>query len=105
MSEQKFYALVHPGAPGGIVLKKPRARKQAKRAKSEEMYCVVFFPKITGIIEATVNFYGIRTTMANTPEAAKVFFMDRIAKGEKWETYHDAGHRIRKVRVIDLGDA
>ncbi len=103
--EPKFYKLVHPGAPGGLVLRKPRKRKQAKRAKSAEMYAVVFFPKITGIGPAHVDFYGVRTTLANSPEAAKVLFMDRIAKGEKWKRYAEAGHRVRKIKVLDLGDA
>ena len=103
--ETKFYELVHPGGPGGIVLRKPRKRKQAKRAKSVEMYAVVFFPKITGIVSAHVDFYGVRTTLANSPEAAKTLFMDRIAKGEKWKTYHDAGHRVRKIKISDRGDA
>ena len=103
--DKKFYELVHPGGPGGVLFRKPRMKKQDRRAKSETMYAVVFFPKITGIGPAEVNHYGIRTTLAQTPEAAKVMFMDRIAKGEKWKTYADAGHRIRKVKIMDMGDA
>ncbi len=102
--DKKFYELVHPGGPSGIVPWKPRMRKQDKRAKPAEMYAVVFFPKITSIGPAQVDFYGVRTTLANSAEAAKTLFMDRIAKGEKWKTYHEAGHRIRKIRISDLGD-
>ena len=102
--KQKFYELIHPGAPGGVTYRKPRLRKQDRRAKSAEIYAVVFFPKITGFGPAQVNFYGIRTTLAQSPQAAKVMF-NRIAKGEKWKTYTDAGHLIRRVKVIDLGDA
>ena len=99
----KFYKLIHPGAPYGLLLRKPRARKQARRAKSAEMFAVIFFPKITGIMNAQVGFYNLR--LSQTPEAARVKFMDDIKKGEKWATYADAGHRVRRVRIIDLGDA
>ena len=102
--DTKFYELVHPGAPSGIVLRKPRMRKQDKRAKSCEMYTVVFFPKITGIGTAQVSFYGLET-LSQSPEAAKAKFMDRIAKSETWKTYAHAGHRVRRVKVLDLGDA
>ena len=103
--DHKFYALIHPGGPGGAVSRKPRMRKQDKRAKSAEFYAVVFFPKITGIGPAGICHYDINTTISLSPEAAKAKFMDRITKGQKWETYADAGHRIRKVKVLDLGDA
>ena len=106
MSEdEKFYALVHAGGPGGVLRRKPRMRKQDKRAQSAEMYAVVFFPKITGIGKAMIWPNDIAQTLANTPETAIARFMDKIAKSETWETYHDAGHRVRKVKVMDLGDA
>ncbi len=101
----KFYQLIHPGAPSGVLSKKPKRRKQDKVALSEEMYAVVFFPKLNFMGPAQVDFYGVRTTLAKSPEAAKVLFMDRIARGEKWEVYQDAGHRIRKIKISDLGDA
>lgn len=103
--ERRFFAYVHPGAPGGVTYKRPKLREQDRRAKPAELYAVVFFPKITGLMKAQVNFYGLRETLSATPEAAKVRFMDSIKKGEKWATYHHAGHRVRKVKVIDLGDA
>ena len=103
--ENKFWALVHPGAPGGVVREKPEMRQQDAEAEPVEMYAVVFFPKITGIGPAALNFYGLQGTLSNSPEAARVRFMDRMAAGQKWETFSEAGHRIRKVRVTDLGDA
>ena len=103
--ETKFYELIHPGGPKGVLLQKPRRRKQNRRAKPAEMYAVVFFPKITGIGPARLHSYCVRTTLANSPKAAKILFMDKIIKGEKWKTYHDAGHRVRKVKITDLGDS
>jgi hypothetical protein len=102
---QKMWALVHPGAPGGVVLRKPRRRKQDKRATAADMYAVVFFPRIDVLGKARVGFYEVRGTLSNSPEAAKTRFMDGIAKGEKWETYAEAGHRVRRVRISDMGDA
>ena len=90
---------------GGVVLGKSRRRKQDKRARSAEMYAVIFFPKVTGIGKANVNFFGVQSTLAQSPEAARVRFMDRIAPGESWESYHKAGHRVRKVKILDMGDA
>lgn len=102
---RKFYELVHPGAPGGIVLEKPEMQEQDAEFEPEELFVVVFFPKITGIGPARVWFHKIHGTLAQSPEAAKMRFMDGIKQGEKWETYADAGHRIRRVKIVDLGDA
>jgi hypothetical protein len=101
----KFYALVHPGGPKGITSRKPEMRRQDAEALPAEGYAVVFFPKLTTFGQAMMNFPRISETFSQTPEAAIVKFMDGIIKSEKWETYFDAGHRVRKVRVIDLGDA
>jgi hypothetical protein len=101
----KFWALVHPGGPGGIVTEEPRFREQDETAAPTELYAVVFFPKITGIGDASIAWPAVKRTLAQTPHAAVVKFMDGIAKSERWETYQDAGHRIRKVRLVDLGDA
>ena len=103
--EQTFYELIHPGGPGGIVTRKPRRRIQDKRAKSVEGYAVVFFPKITGIGKAHIGWGGIPRALAQTPEAAIVKFMDGIARNEKWPTYQHAGHRVRKIKILDMGDA
>lgn len=102
----RFYEL-HPdgGGPRGLVTFKPKRRKQDRRAKPIEMFAVIFFPKISGIGKATMYFYAVDGTLAQSPEAARVKFMDRIKQGEKWETYAEAGNRIRRVRLIDLGDA
>ena len=103
----KFYALVHPGGPrGGVIAtaKRPmRRRKQDRRAKAFDGYAVIFFPKITNLGKARIS-QMVWNTLAQTPEAAISKFMDGM-KGETWETYHDAGHRVRKVRLSDLGDA
>ena len=107
MSEaHKFYELVHPGGWKGLLTRKPRMKKrQDRRAKSLEAYVAVFFPKITGLGPAGIQHYDIANRIARTPEAAKVKYLDGIIKGEKWETYADAGWKIRKVKIIDLGDA
>jgi hypothetical protein len=102
----RFYQL-HPdgGGVGGLVHKKPKMRKQDKRARSGDFYAVVFFPRISLIGPATLVWPGTVDSLANSPEAAKTIFMDRIRKGEKWETYAKAGHRVRRIRISDLGDA
>lgn len=74
-------------------------------ALSHEGYAVVFFPRITGIGEATLGFPTVWETLSQTSEAAIAKFLDRIAKGQTWETYADAGHKVRKVRIDDMGDA
>lgn len=103
---RKFYVLnaVKDGIGGGTY-KKPRERKQDKRAKPGKMYAVVFFPKITGIGKARVDFWGLHRTLAQSPKAAIAKFMDSIRQGEKWSTYAEAGHRVRKVRISDMGPA
>ncbi len=104
-ADKRFYALIHPGGPGGLVLEKPEMREQDEKFESDDFYAVVFFPKITGIGNACLHYTALTETLANSPEAARVKFMDRIAKKEKWETYVDAGHKIRRIQIIDLGDA
>lgn len=103
--ERKYYRLCHPGGPGGIMLEKPELREQDKEAQSAEGYAVVFFPKISRLSPATMNWPRVSETISQTPEAAIVKFMDGLAKSCTWERYHDAGHRVRKVRLVDLGDA
>lgn len=103
--EREYYRLVHPGGPGGLMLEKPGLREQDAEFEPGEFYAVVFFPKIGGLGPASAHFPSTITTLSNSPEAAIVKFMDGILQGETWETYHDAGHRVRKVRVTDLGDA
>lgn len=108
----KFYELIHPGGPGGLFKEegqdgkklRMKRQKQDKEFKTYEGYMVVFFPKITGIGPAHIFNTDVHT-LSNSPEAAKAKYMDRITKGEIWETYADAGWRIRKIRISDLGDA
>ena len=105
MVENRFWKLHHPGAPTGIVREEPVFQEQDAKASSAEGYAVVFFPKITGLGKATLDFPGVARTLSQTPEAAISKFMDAIKSGQKWSTYHDAGHRVRRLRFTDLGDA
>lgn len=103
-TETKFYELVHPGGPKGLVTREPAMREQDETAKEIDGYAVVFFPKLDVLGPAKIWFRDIQETFSQTPEAAKAKYMDGIKLGETWETYEDAGHRLRKVRVVDLGD-
>ena len=105
VEEKKYYQLIHPGGPGGIVLEEPKLQEQDKEALPVEYYAIAFFPKITGLGQATLGWPNTRETIARTPEAAITKFMDKLHKDCTWEQYHDAGHRVRKIRIIDLGDA
>ena len=105
MTENKFWKLHHPGAPTGVVREEPSFREQDAKAASAEAFAVVFFPKITGIGHASLDFPRTSSTLSQTREAAISKFMDGIRTGEVWKTYHDAGHRVRRVRITDLGDA
>jgi hypothetical protein len=89
---------------GGLVKGRLRYRKQEKRAASGHCYAVVFFPRIKGIGGANVDFY-IRETMASSPEVVIAKFMDRIARSETWATYYKAGHKVRKIKLVDAGPA
>jgi hypothetical protein len=103
---RKFYPLDHKKhGVGGVVMKPFKPRKQDRRAKPAEFFCVVFFPTITQIGNASLAYPRIYDTFAQTSETAKAKFLDNMAKGEKWDNYHKAGHRIRRVRISDLGDA
>jgi hypothetical protein len=101
---EDFYQLVHPGGPVGVVKEKPNMKEQDSEFEPAVFYAVVFFPKIDSLGPAT--FYQTKIhTLSQSPEAAKMKFMDGILKGETWETYEDAGWRVRKVQISDLGDA
>jgi hypothetical protein len=106
MSEEqnRFWQLVHPGAPRGLVCKEPEFREQDAEALPVEGYAVIFFPKISGLGRATMAFYSAERTFSQTPEAAITKFLDGLSKGQTWETYADAGHKVRRVKMIDLGD-
>jgi hypothetical protein len=105
MAARKFYILDHKkDGVGGVVTTKPTTRKQDRRASPEFMYAVIFFPKISGIGKASVNFFAIRDTLSATPAAARVRFLDRLAKGCTWAQYARAGHKVRRVKITDVGD-
>ncbi len=89
---------------GGAVPAPLRYRKQDRRAIGDTGYAVVFFPRIHGIGKAALHMY-LRETLSHSPEAAVSKFMDRIARSETWKTYYTAGHRVRKIKLVDLGDA
>ena len=99
-----FYQLVHPGGPGGVVSEKPEMRAQDAAFEPAVLYAAVFFPKLTCLGHAQFRHADL-TTLSKTPEAARTKFMDAIASGETWAVYHDAGWRIRKVEIQDLGDS
>jgi hypothetical protein len=90
---------------GGIISGFIREKKQDKKARATELYMVVFFPKITRLGPAQIWHSKAVDTLSQSPEAAKVKFMDHMAPGQKWRDYEQAGWRIRKVRINDLGDA
>lgn len=89
---------------GGAVRGPLKYREQDKRATSDAGYAVVFFPRIKGIGRAHLHMY-LRETLSHSPQAAVTKFMDRIARSETWATYFKAGHRVRKIKLTDLGDA
>jgi hypothetical protein len=104
-SKHKFWELRHPGALRGVLPEEPAFREQDATAEPVEHYAVVFFPKITGIGHADLRWPSVLETLSRTPDAAICKFLDRLVHGKKWETYHDAGHRVRRVLITDLGDA
>lgn len=102
--EKKFYKLdFKKHGIGGYTYTMPKERKQDKKFISGVMYTVVFFPKVKGIGNAqwwTAN----AANLSQTKEAAVIKFMDSIAKTANWQEYAKAGHKVRKVKIIDLGD-
>lgn len=87
----------------------PKKRKQDVRAKPWEGYAVIFFPQYELGFKATVGFHQTSETLSQTPEAARVKYADRVggvdSPDKKWERYYGAGHRVRRVRIVDLGPA
>ena len=79
-------------------------REQDAEFPAEEMYCVVFFPRVAGMPTA-VSPYMLQSTAASTPEKAKMLFVGGLGGDAGWDEYAEAGWKVRKVRVIDLGDA
>lgn len=94
---------------GGVTHLKPVKRKPDRRASPWEGYAVIFFPQYKVGFKAQVGFQSTNDTLSQTAEAARVRFADNIG-GEgspdlKWAEYHLAGHRVRRVRIVDLGPA
>lgn len=111
-SKRKWYTLdPKKHGVGGLTLKNPgmKPRKEDKKAKAWEGYAVVFFPQYELGFKASIGFHDTNRTLSQTAEAARVKYSDHIggneSPDEKWKTYHKAGHRVRKVRIIDLGPA
>lgn len=80
-------------------------REQEKEFPPEEMYCVVFFPRVSGMPTVVIYPYMLQSTAASTPEKAKMLFVGGLGGDAGWDQYAEAGWKVRKVRVVDLGDA
>ena len=108
--ESKLHELNHKvHGVSGLTYTEPKPRAQDSRAEPWEGYAVVFFPKYDLGFKAQIGFISTIETLSQTAEAARIKFTDHIGGKEdpnkKWTDYHAAGHCIRKVRIIDLGDA
>lgn len=94
---------------GGLSPYMPKPRKQDRRAKPWEGYAVIFFPQYKIGFKAEIGMMSTEETLSQTPEAARVKYADRIGGPEhpakKWAHYHKAGHRVRRIRIVDLGPA
>lgn len=109
-SRHKWYELdPKKHGVGGLIHLKPTPRTEDRRAKSWEGYAVIFFPQYKIGWKAQVGFNETEETLSQTAEAARIKYADRIGGAEKpdkkWKDYHRAGHRVRRVRIIDLGPA
>jgi len=93
----------------GLSPTKLKRRKEDRRASPWEGYAVIFFPQYNIGWKASVGFQGLSETLSQTPEAARIRFADNIGGNDhpdkKWKDFHKAGHRVRRVRIIDLGPA
>lgn len=110
IGKKKWYEL-DPKKHGvaGIQPYMPKPRKEDRRARSWEGYAVIFFPQYDIGFKAIVGFHDTDSTISQTPEAARVRFADSIggkdSPDKKWATYYKAGHRVRRIKIIDLGPA
>ena len=107
---KKLYGLDHKKhGIGGVVTGYPKKRKEDKLATHLEGYAVVFFPQYKLNFRASIWDQNILETLSKTPETAIVKFCDRIGGKktlkQKWKQYSEAGHRVRKVKIIDMGKA
>lgn len=92
------------GRLGGLLIKKPKLRKQDRRAKAVEMYLVAFFPRFTGIGRAAIWHTQAAHDLASSPETAIAKHMDCMAAEHTWDKARKAGWRLRRVKIIDMGD-
>lgn len=110
IGKRKWYKL-DPKKHGvaGLSPHTPKRRKEDRRAAPWEGYAVIFFPQYEIGQKAAVGFYGTAATLSQTAEAARVKFADSIGGKEspdkKWAEYHKAGHRVRRIKIVDLGPA
>ena len=101
---EDFTEMVHPGAPTGLIGGCLQMREQDEIFEPAEYYAVVFFPRVDFLGPATAKWPSVLDTISNSPEASITKFMDRIVKSESWESYAEAGHKVRKILISDLGD-
>lgn len=101
----KYYQLLPASGIGGVMIKKPKLRKQDAKFVPGVYYAVVWFPKLDCIGRAYGSFNAIHETLAQSPEAAVTRYLDRIHPSNTWENAHAAGNRVRRVKITDLGDA
>lgn len=110
LGKRKWYEL-DPKKHGisGLSPYMPKPRKQDRRAKAWEGYSVVFFPQYRLGWKAHIGYHDTLQHMSQTPEAARVRFADKIggdkSPAQKWKNYYRAGHRVRKIKIIDMGPA
>ncbi len=94
---------------GGLSPHMPKLRKEDRRARPLEGYAVIFFPQYNIGWKAQIWYNEVQETLSQTPEAARVRYADHIGGKEhpakKWAKYHKAGHRVRRVKIIDMGPA
>jgi hypothetical protein len=104
--ERRFFELVHPASGiKGLVWGRPHLREQDVEAQPGECYACIFFPKVDKLGPARVTLHDIRATASRTAEGALARFKDNHVNDEHpWESYVDAGWKVRKIRLVDAGD-
>jgi hypothetical protein len=94
---------------GGIIRGKIREKEQDRAFEPcDELYAVVFFPRIENLGPAVIWSSTLKETLSHTPATAIAKFMDRGASPndefETWESYAEAGWKVRRLKIADLGD-
>lgn len=102
----EYHVLHDPCGIGGVfVNENPRRQRQATEFEPREFYACVFFPKYTNLGPAAPLKHTLVETLSTSREAAIIKFMDRGITGETWKQYQNAGWKVRKIKVSDLGPA